>query len=340
MRLSFFVCTLAVAVAAYEWPDCDPKTDGHSPYPSTGGPFKETNFLNTTFNSHMLYGLYPSKIADGPDTFPVLLFMHGSTGQWEMYTPNIQNYASHGFIVLFPFVKTPEKDKNPFTTNTNGKFLINALDYINNATADPSSPLYKLADTDNVIINGHSMGATCAIEAGKTVTSRPNNGGVKAVITQHPGICGPFGPPPLPATWMPNDLATVNKHLPFIMTTATNDGAFWPAPATAKHEWGCFNRTMAKLTPVPNANLFIQFSTAACTEDKKRLPFKDAGHDCPFKIDVETPWVTTAIKLYAHHNGSTHTRCSSMLYGNASSPGTVLSDKNVEHAIVNSPPSL
>jgi len=348
MRVLIFLAVVAVlAVEGYEWADCDPKTDGHAPYPNTGGPFKQTTFLNTTYNSHMLYGLYPTRpnatekngSTDGPDKFPdkfpVILFMHGSTGQWEMYSPNIQIYASHGFIVLFPFVKTPEKDKNPLTTNTNGKFLINALDYVNFATTDPSSPLYRLADTDNIVISGHSMGATCAIEAGKNVTSRPNNGGVKLIITQHPGICGPFGPPPLPATWMPEDLATINQHLPFIHTTATNDGAFWPAPATAKHEYGCFNKTMAKLpSPPPNANLFVQFSTAACTDDGKRKPFKDNGHDCPFKDNVETPWFTTAVKLYAHHNGSSHTVCSNMLFG-AAAPGTLQGDKNVEIVVVN-----
>jgi hypothetical protein len=39
-----------------------------------------------------------------------------------MYNENFEHYASHGFITLFPHIKGPEADKNPFTTNTKGDF--------------------------------------------------------------------------------------------------------------------------------------------------------------------------------------------------------------------------
>jgi len=60
---------------------------------------------------------------------------------------------------------------------------------------------------ENLVIAGHSMGATCSIMAS---SQAPKDGvkldNLKLVITQHPGICGPFGPPPWPSTWMESDL--------------------------------------------------------------------------------------------------------------------------------------
>jgi hypothetical protein len=43
---------------------------------------------------------------------------------------------------------------------------------------------------------------------------------------------------------MPSDLNDVMKKNPMLFTTATNDGAFWPAPLTAKHEHGCFMKSL------------------------------------------------------------------------------------------------
>ena len=33
----------------------------------------------------------------------------------------------------------------------------------------------------------------------------------------------------------------VADTFPVLFTTATNDGAFWPAPYTAKYEFNCFD---------------------------------------------------------------------------------------------------
>lgn len=72
--------------------------------------------------------------------------MHGSTGQWEMYSDNLELYASHGAVVIFPHIKSPEKDKHPLTTNTNGEFLLKSVDFAKNATIDTASPLYGVVD--------------------------------------------------------------------------------------------------------------------------------------------------------------------------------------------------
>jgi len=46
---------------------------------------------------------------------------------------------------------------------------------------------------------------------------------------------------------------------------------------------------------------YAQFSASACDEDGAHPPWADSGHDCAFKTGVESPWVLTAMKLYAQH---------------------------------------
>ena len=156
------------------------------------------------------------------------------------------------------------------------------------------------------------MGATCSLKGSHSQLSDER---VKLTITQHPGLCGPFGPPPSPATWMPNLLNEITVKRPVIFTTATNDGAFWPSPHTAPHEYGCWQKSMSE----GSVSAFMQFSTAECTEDHARDPYPDGGHNCPMKTpnggEPEMPWILVALKLYAQHGGSMDTKCYSLLWG-------------------------
>lgn len=300
--------SLALLVAgsnAAAFNDCDATAD------NTAGPFQVSQ-LNVTFDSTLFYVLFPTATADHAQ-FPVVGYMHGSTGQWGFYSENLRHVASHGFLIAFPFIKSPEKDKSPLTTNTDGKYLVKAMTMIENLTNSEDSPLFGLADLSNKVTAGHSMGATCSIMAAHTMRKDPT---VKVAVAQHPGICGPIGPPPWPATWMKSDLEALTARLPVLLTTATNDGAFWPAPYTAEHEFGCFEGG------VNGTAAFVQFSEAACTEDDAREPLvDDAGHDCPMKVAEggrpEWPWVLTAMKLYAQHGGATTSTCYDRLWGNS-----------------------
>jgi hypothetical protein len=64
--------------------------------------------------------------------------MHGSTGQYGMYSENFELYVSHGFVILFPFIVSPEKDKNPLTTNTDGKYILKAIRYAGEINSNSS----------------------------------------------------------------------------------------------------------------------------------------------------------------------------------------------------------
>jgi len=332
--LFFFVVSFAEPQVG--WPDCSPTADAHFPNNGTAGPFGPVSNFTAVWQDHPVVTIYPT--IGTQVKYPVVVFMHGSTGAIEMYWDNLQVWASHGFVVLFPYIKDPAGDRNPLTTNTNGEFLLKAVAFANfSSTENTSSPIYGLLDLSNVVLAGHSMGATCSIMAAqRTAAGEPRiaRESVKLVVTQHPGICGPFGPPPWPSTWMESDLSEVVDAFPTLFTTATNDGAFWPAPLTAKHELGCWGGGVSQNGTHPA--IFVQFSAAACDEDGAHPPWTDSGHDCPFKTAVESPWVITAMKLYAQQGGRMDSNCATMLYGNGK--GSLKTDKHVEKLELRSNP--
>ena len=312
---TFIVPCIAAASWASPWADCDAVRD------ASAGPFGPVSFVNQTWNGTVFYSVAPAVDSDkAPQTYPLVVFMHGSTGQWGFYSQNLEHFSSHGAVVVFPFIKGPEEDKKPLTTNTDGRFLVKAVEYARAMNADAANPLFGRVNTANIVIAGHSMGATCSIMASKTLVDDP---AVKLTITQHPGICGPFGPPPDPDTWNPPDMAAVAAAHPVLMTTATNDGAFWPAPLTAKHEHGCFEKVPPMVNESENKGMaFVQFSAAACAEDGAREPVvKDGGHMCPAKTArggwPENVWLLAAIKLYTQQGGSKESKCFGMLWGNS-----------------------
>jgi len=289
--LSFAVCALIAAVSARKpfFQDCDFENDNEKP-----GKFGNPTFFDITYDGTVIYGLIP----EGPGPYPLLGFMHGSTGQWEMYQENLTHFASHGFVVVFPHIRGPKEDTNPLVTNTNGEYLIKAINWAIAENSDKDSQLYGMVDSENVIYAGHSMGATCSIKGSHSQLDDEN---IKLTVAMHPGICGPLGPPPSPATWETNQMAELAEKHPVFMTTAKNDGAFWPAPATASHEKGCFEKSFNKASASAQG-IFIDFKEEECEEDDARSPFPDGGHCCPLRNadggKPENPWLLVALKLY------------------------------------------
>ena len=115
-------------VADAGWPDCSPVNDGHFPHNGTRGPFSSVLRVNATFKGSPLFALYPTI----KKKTPLVVFMHGTAAKAEMYLPNLYNYASHGFTVVFPYIKSPEADccRRPIPpTNTNGQFILQGLEW-------------------------------------------------------------------------------------------------------------------------------------------------------------------------------------------------------------------
>ena len=116
---------------------------------------------------------------------------------------------------------------------------------------------------------------------------------------------------------MKSDLKEVSLDHPVLLTTATNDSAFWPKPQTAAHEKGCYTESMDD----KSTGIFAQFSADACNDDGDRKPnWSDDGHNCPLKRKdggrPENIWVLTAAKLYTHMNGAEDSKCFDMIWGN------------------------
>jgi len=146
---------------------------------------------------------------------------------------------------------------------------------------------------------------------------------IKLTLTMHPGICGPFGPPPCPACWRMENMADIALTRPLIMTTTTNDNAFRSVPGTTEAEYSCFTGAMG----TPDANGcdateeskfpigFVQFNQAVCMEDGNRKPLvDDQGHDCITKnlADGTAPEMKLAIKavkLFGQLGGDKNSNC-------------------------------
>lgn len=330
-------CTFAAA-AATSWPDCNGTGEA-----DLGG-FGPPAFHNITYDGKIIYALVPQ----GPGPWPVLVFMHGGTGAFEQWgflpgqTPNsstwyarpLDIYATHGFVVLFPHVKGPAADQKSTTTENNGASILKTIDYAQASQKDPQSPLIGLLDLQRIAIAGHSMGGNNVIKAGYQLATGAVVANIRVMVAQHPYLCGPFGPPPSPITWSEKQLHAISEKYPMLYTTATNDGAFWPAPGTANHEMGCFNGSKLE-----GPAAFMQFTAEACKETNKSQPWAEEGHDCSFKPNVDTPWVVRILKLYAQQDGDLKSQCASLLWNNGASGPK--GDPNVDKAIIlNIPTSL
>eukprot|EP00746_Dinoflagellata_sp_MGD_P006733 gnl/MRDRNA2_/MRDRNA2_113250_c0_seq1.p1 gnl/MRDRNA2_/MRDRNA2_113250_c0~~gnl/MRDRNA2_/MRDRNA2_113250_c0_seq1.p1 ORF type:complete len:364 (+),score=67.68 gnl/MRDRNA2_/MRDRNA2_113250_c0_seq1:132-1223(+) len=258
-------------------------------------------------------------------SLPLLVFMHGLTGTFEMYSKNLVDLIvdQQNFIVVFPYVKNPIADaaKFPPVTQTNGEEVIQVLKrMVQIENKNESSVFFNKIDAQNVVIGGHSMGATDAITSSKRLsTGEVGEVQVKLTFAMHPGVCGPFGPPPLPSTWMPSDVQTFNTKWPIIVTTATNDAAFWPQPETAKHERGCFGQVMSSAFASKTAGaIFVEWSKDACAKGDNSYGYDTEGHNCPLKDSdakygrPEWKYIIVAMQLYTSNKPGLH----DLLWGN------------------------
>lgn len=319
--------------------------------PANIGPFGEmlqTEALDE--EGKTIYAFHPSlsetwRGHGGP--FPVIVFSHGSTGEWLMYKNAFERYVSHGFVVLFPHIKSPEKDQHALTTDPMGGFTLKGVNFVSSANADESSPLFGKLDTSNIVLAGHSMGASATIMAAATLPA----GTAKLMYAQHPGLCGPIGPPPclihgspLCSTWLDVDFKAAASKMPVIMHTAANDKAF-DIPFITKTpvaELKCFQKSTDDIAS-EDGTIFARFSSDACQDDGKGgrdgRSWSNGGHDCPMLGDSpETLWVLVAAKLYTQLDGDSSSHCHAMLWGNGQN--SLQRDNAVEHRLVNVPQAL
>eukprot|EP00931_Biecheleriopsis_adriatica_P073090 TRINITY_DN47448_c0_g1_i1.p1 TRINITY_DN47448_c0_g1~~TRINITY_DN47448_c0_g1_i1.p1 ORF type:complete len:341 (+),score=86.70 TRINITY_DN47448_c0_g1_i1:64-1086(+) len=318
----------SLASTGFAWPDCSAAS-----VKELGSAGNVSTFNASAEDGTLLFVVHPA-LSGHLAPYPVMVFSHGTTAELAMYEHALEHYASHGFVIIFPHIKSPEADIHPWVLDPKGDFAIKGVHFAVSANVDKTSVLHQQLDLSNLVLVGHSMGASTTIMAAKRLPA----GTAKLAIAQHPGICGPFGPPPSPNTWMPADFHEAAEKLPMLLTTATNDGAFWPAPLTAQHEYGCFNKSTMDATAAGTA--FLQFSADVCQDDqtggRPGRNWSTGGHDCPMRLQSpETPWVLVAAKLYAQLGGDDSSSCFRMLWGDGDD--SLRADKALEKYVVNAP---
>jgi len=333
-----FTFLSAVAGALGGFQDCD--TAGvRGP-----GPFGEMLQMEAEDEAGKTILVFHPSLSDSSAPYPVIVFSHGSTGEWLMYKSAFERYVSHGFVVLFPHINSPKSDQNPFTTDPMGGFTTKGVHFASAANADESSPLYGKLDISNIVLAGHSMGASSTIMAAANLPA----GTAKLAYAQHPGLCGPLGPPPclqhgskLCSTWLDVDFQAASSKMPVIMHTAANDKAF-DIPFITKTpvaELECFHKATDNFDS-KDSTIFAKFSEDVCQDDgqggRDGRSWSNGGHDCPMLgSSPETVWVLVAAKLYAQLDGDATSHCHAMLWGNGQD--SLQQDSALELNIVNSP---
>ena len=117
-------------------------------------------------------------LSDGQAQYPVLIFSHGAGGEVTMYTAQLEDLASHGYIVVainhaygaastvFPNGRTVHYDLSKGLDGTapiwsqDQIFVINQLEALNQG--DPDNLLTNHLDLSRLGVFGHSLGGAAA----------------------------------------------------------------------------------------------------------------------------------------------------------------------------------
>jgi len=156
------------------WPDC-------SASDASKGDSSLVHHLNATAeDGTLVFVSHPQPLGNTP--YPVMVFSHGTTGEFAMYERAIEAYVSNGFIVIFPHVKGPTQDVSPLTLDPHGDFAIKGVHFATAANSNASSPLHGRLDLKNLVLAGHSMGASTTPSWSWTRTCPPLMAASMAVV--------------------------------------------------------------------------------------------------------------------------------------------------------------
>ncbi|MER7577056.1 hypothetical protein [Streptomyces sp. NPDC126514] len=91
--------------------------------------------------------VHPSNAGENGVNHPVLVWGPGAGSDPATYEDMLRQWASHGFVVYSE------------VSSSSGAYMVDALDWIEDQNASPSSPLYQDIDTSEVAFGGHSRGS-------------------------------------------------------------------------------------------------------------------------------------------------------------------------------------
>ncbi|GAA4812187.1 hypothetical protein [Streptomyces ziwulingensis] len=91
--------------------------------------------------------VYPTNAGQNGVDHPVLVWGPGAGSDPAAYEDMLRQWASHGFVVYSE------------VSSSSGDYMVDALDWLEDQNAGPSSPLYQDLDLSEVAFGGHSRGS-------------------------------------------------------------------------------------------------------------------------------------------------------------------------------------
>ncbi len=91
--------------------------------------------------------VYPTNAGQNGVDHPILVWGPGAGSGPAEYTDMLRQWASHGFVVYSE------------VSSSSGAYMVDALDWLEDQNASPSSPLYQDLDLSEVAFGGHSRGS-------------------------------------------------------------------------------------------------------------------------------------------------------------------------------------
>lgn len=325
------------------WKDCDVL-----PVDAKGGYATEFN-KTYIYQGHPVYLQYPTARPPTGSKWPIVIFMHGMTLSWEWYSRHVEYWASHGFVVAFPFVKSEDKDDSVIpVTETDATSIHAAYGLLkglsNGSIASPVGLTGDAIDVGNVGLAGHSMGGENVIRAAAQVNIPKGylpfpQGVVKLAFAQHPSLC--TFPPPYPYTISKAEINNASLNSDLFLFTAENDRAFnVPVlPATPETEYNCWKAASGPAI-FASVKKVVCESYPSCKDMSDphgctlKTGFVGNGHMCACDApgletwtSPELKWVTAALRLYLHFQNMSSSACGALVWGDG--PMSLASDDNM-----------
>ncbi|MDQ0791825.1 hypothetical protein [Streptomyces sp. B1I3] len=91
--------------------------------------------------------VYPTDAGRNGVDHPIFVWGPGAGSDPADYEDMLRQWASHGFVVYSE------------VSSSSGDYMVDALDWLEDQNASPSSPLYQDLDTSEVAFGGHSRGS-------------------------------------------------------------------------------------------------------------------------------------------------------------------------------------
>jgi dienelactone hydrolase len=120
-----------------------------------------SSFTTTLQSSDQADVYHPTSGA--PDAYPIVAFLQGGLVDKSLYSGFARQLAGAGYVVVVPnhyATLVPDQGPQLFTSQA---VVNDVLASMTAADADPGSPLYRIVDTDDLGVSGHSFGGAAAL---------------------------------------------------------------------------------------------------------------------------------------------------------------------------------